>query len=89
MATGAFWAIAKNDMAYGQTLLEWTGGFFFAASLLGWYLFFGSIITTMELPIPDLPVFDMSAVVKARKRGKGARLDEKKSWKRPLVQPKE
>lgn len=89
MAAGAFWAIAQNDMANGQTLLQWTGGVFFAASLLGWYLFFGSIIATMELPIPDLPVFDMSTIVKARKRSRGTRLEEKKLWKRPLVQPQE
>ena len=89
MAAGAFWVIAQGDMVYGQLLLKWVGGFFFAASLFGWYLFFGSIIATMELPIPDLPVFDMSTIVKPRKRGRGTRKEETKLWKRPLVQPKE
>ena len=52
-----------------STLLKGVGALFLVASLLGWYLLFGSIIALMELPIPDFPVFDLSNVIKARKRG--------------------
>jgi hypothetical protein len=69
MAAGAFWQIAKGNPTLGNTLLKGVGGSFFFADILGWYLFFGSIIALMELPIPDLPVFDLSTVIKARPRG--------------------
>lgn len=41
---------------------------FFAADVLGWYLFLGMMIATMELPLPDPPVFDLSTVIKPKSR---------------------
>lgn len=55
-------------MAYGNELVVWTGACFFAASMLGWYLLLSIIVATMELPVPDLPVFDLSTVIPARSR---------------------
>lgn len=69
-AAGAFWQVALGNMAWGIQLVVATGACFFAASMLGWYLFASIIIATMELPIPDLPVFDLSTVIKAKPRGK-------------------
>ena len=79
LAAGAFWYIAQGDASYGTSLLKGVGGSFFAADILGWYLFFGSIIASMELPIPDLPVFDLSTVIKARPRGSASRKEIKPS----------
>lgn len=59
----------KLEMAEASAwCLVATGACFFAADMFGWYLFAGMIIATMELPIPDLPVFDLSTVIKARSR---------------------
>lgn len=55
-------------MTYGVELVVWCGACFFAASMLGWYLLLSIVIATMELPIPDLPVFDLSTVIPARSR---------------------
>lgn len=74
-ATTAF-GFATASLIYGYygmthastwTLVA-TGACFFGADMLGWYLFIGQVIATMELPIPDLPVFDLSTVIKARSR---------------------
>jgi hypothetical protein len=35
--------------------------------MLGWYLLAALMFQIMELPIPLLPVFDLSEVVKAKK----------------------
>jgi hypothetical protein len=45
-----------------------TGACFFACDVLGWYLFLAQMIQMMELPFPDLPVFDLSTVIKAKSR---------------------
>lgn len=57
-------------MTYGTELVVWTGACFFGASMLGWYLLLSIIVATMELPIPDLPVFDLSTVIPAKPRVK-------------------
>ena len=44
------------------------GAIFFVADLLFFYLFAGMMISIMELPVPDLPVLDLSTVIKARPR---------------------
>ena len=62
-AGAAFFYIAEGAAATANTMLVTTGACFFVAALLGWYLFFGAIIAIMELPIPDLPVFDLSTVI--------------------------
>jgi uncharacterized protein len=47
-----------------------TGACFFACDVMGWYLFTAQMIQMMELPLPDLPVFDLSNVIKAKSRTK-------------------
>lgn len=68
-ASAAFFFTAIGQMTYGTELVVWTGACFFAASMLGWYLLLSIVVATMELPIPDLPVFDLSTVIPAKSRG--------------------
>lgn len=67
-AAASLWYTAAGN-ALGATFLVATGAAFFAADVLGWYLLLAIMIQIMELPIPDLPVFDLSTIVKARPRG--------------------
>ncbi|KAL5113253.1 hypothetical protein ACEQ8H_008880 [Pleosporales sp. CAS-2024a] len=53
LGSGAFFHLAKDNVAL----------------VLGFYFFLALIIAIMELPIPDLPVFDLSTVIKPRARG--------------------
>lgn len=76
-AAAGFWYIADGHATYGTNLLVATGAAFFAADMLGWYLFFSAIIATMELPIPDLPIFDLSQVIKPRPRGVASKMEQK------------
>ncbi|CEJ90113.1 hypothetical protein VHEMI05917 [[Torrubiella] hemipterigena] len=68
-SAGLFYGAAGN-MASSEMFVKATGGAFFAADMLGWYLLFAIVIAIMELPVPDLPVFDLSNVIKARSRAK-------------------
>lgn len=63
------WKFSYGDLAASADFLVATGASFFVAVVCGWYLLLAQIIATMELPIPDLPVFDLSTVIKARPRG--------------------
>lgn len=67
-ATASLFYTKLGDEVAAAWCLVATGACFFAADMFGWYLFAGMIIATMELPIPDLPVFDLSTVIKARPR---------------------
>lgn len=67
-AAAAFWFTAQGAMAYGTELVVWTGACFFAACMLGWYLLLSIVVATMELPVPNLPVFDLSTVIPAKSR---------------------
>jgi len=67
-ATGAYWQIALGNMEAGSRLVVGTGACFFAAALLGWYMFLAVMLVVMEFPGPDLPVFDLSTVIKAKVR---------------------
>lgn len=71
LAAGAVWFAALGSTAYSTTLLVGAGGFFFVADLLGWYLAFAQMFAIMELPLPDIPVFDLSNLVKPKSRVKG------------------
>ena len=62
------WYTAQGDAEMGKRLTIGCGAIFFFTDFLFWYLFMGSMITIMELPLPDLPVFDLSTVVKAKSR---------------------
>lgn len=66
-ASAALWYTAEGSAAYGGQMLVATGACFFAADILGWYLLASIMFQIMELPIPNLPVFDLSTVIKAKK----------------------
>lgn len=65
---GAFIHFARGNAALGTKLATGVGACFFAASVLGFYFFLAIVIAIMELPIPDLPVFDLSTVIKPKSR---------------------
>jgi hypothetical protein len=69
LGAGAFFHLAKANVALGTKLATGTGACFFASSVLGFYFFLAMIIAIMELPIPDVPIFDLSTVIKAKSRG--------------------
>jgi hypothetical protein len=69
LGAGAFFHLSKASLAVGNKLAVGTGACFFAAAVLGFYFLAALVIAIMELPIPDLPVFDLSTVVKPRARG--------------------
>jgi uncharacterized protein len=66
MAAATFFALAQGNMTYGMTMLTGTGACFFAASMFGWYLFLAAIIEIQEIPIPSLPLVDLSTKIKAK-----------------------
>lgn len=72
-AAGFFLLSFGHAVAGGRCIIG-LGACFFVADLIGWWLLLGAVIQIMELPIPDLPVFDLSTRVKARPRG-GAKQD--------------
>jgi len=70
LATGAFWNLALGNLVMGTRLLQGTGGAFFVAAMVGWYLLFSMVLAQMDMPYCNLPVFDLSQVVKgASERG--------------------
>jgi succinate-acetate transporter protein len=70
LAAGAFWTTAQG-MAIGAILLKGTGGAFFAAAMFGWYLLAVIMFATLDLPfLGQLPVGDLSTVVKGRSQMK-------------------
>lgn len=69
MGAGGFFQLAQGNADLGNKLVVGLGACFFGADMCGWYLLLAVMIQTMELPIPDLPVFDLSTVIKARPRG--------------------
>lgn len=52
----------------GTKLATGLGGCFFASGVLGFYFFAALVVAIMELPMPDLPLFDLSTFVKPRLR---------------------
>lgn len=67
-AAAALFYTALGRAEIASTCLVGTGAGFFVADMLGWYLFLGMIIETMELPLPSLPVFDLTNVIKPKKK---------------------
>lgn len=65
-AAGAFWQIAQGNAEFGLKLVMGAGGCFWGAAMLGWYLLAALLFQIMELPIPQLPIVDLSEVVKAK-----------------------
>jgi hypothetical protein len=68
LGAGAFFHISQGNVVTGARLAKGLGACFFATGVLGFYFLLALMIAIMELPIPDLPVFDMSTVIKARPR---------------------
>ncbi|KXT08178.1 hypothetical protein AC579_609 [Pseudocercospora musae] len=66
-ASGSFWNVANGNMALGQEFLVATGACFWAAAVLGWYLLLAIMIPVMELPIPSLPIVDLSTIVRPKR----------------------
>jgi hypothetical protein len=69
LGAGAFFHLSKGNTATGLSLAKGLGACFFATGVLGFYFLAAMMVAIMELPIPDIPVFDMSTVIKARPRG--------------------
>ncbi|KAK5173864.1 uncharacterized protein LTR77_002545 [Saxophila tyrrhenica] len=70
LAAGGLFYTATGATATGTNLTIACGAAFFAADMLGWYLLFAIMIAVIELSVPDLPLFDLSSVIKARPRTK-------------------
>ncbi|PPJ53098.1 hypothetical protein CBER1_11575 [Cercospora berteroae] len=66
-ATASFFYAGIGAMAQSSQFLVATGAAFWAAAMLGWYLLLSIMIETMELPLPALPVVDLSNRIKAKK----------------------
>lgn len=65
LAAAAFWTTAAG-MAIGATLLKGTGGAFFVAAMCGWYLLAVIMFATLDSFLAQLPVGDLSTVIKGR-----------------------
>lgn len=68
LGAGAFFHLSRGNTVVGLRLATGLGACFFAAGVLGFYFLAALVIAIMELPIPDLPVFDLSTVIKAKSR---------------------
>jgi hypothetical protein len=62
----AFFSLSQGNAAFATTMIVGTGACFFVASCIGWYLLLAAIIEIQEIPIPSLPIFDLSTHVKAK-----------------------
>lgn len=69
LGAAGFFLLSFGHTTSGNRCVVGLGACFFVADLIGWYLTLGAIIQIMELPIPDLPVMDLSTRIKARPRG--------------------
>lgn len=69
LGAGAFFHLARGNIVVGTRLATGLGACFFATGVLGFYFLLALVVAIMELPIPDIPVGDMSTVIKPRSRG--------------------
>lgn len=69
LGAGAFFHLSRGNIVLGTRLSTGLGACFFATGVLGFYFLLALVVAIMELPIPDIPVGDMSTVVKAKTRG--------------------
>ena len=53
------------------TLLKATGGLFFAADMVGWWLLLSIMLATVDLP--TVPLFDLSTTIKGVSERKAAK----------------
>ncbi|KAH8710246.1 plasma membrane ammonium transporter [Phaeosphaeriaceae sp. PMI808] len=68
LGAGTYFQLAQGNTLLGIKLATGLGACFFAAGMLGFYFLAALVITIMELPVPDLPLFDLSIVVRPRPR---------------------
>ncbi|KAF2855535.1 GPR1/FUN34/YaaH-class plasma membrane protein [Plenodomus tracheiphilus IPT5] len=68
LAAGAYFNLSKGNVSATNKLFKGAGGCFFVASMLGYYFFLALMVAIMELPFPDIPIFDLSTVVKPKSR---------------------
>lgn len=68
LGAAGFFLLSQGAATAGSNCLIGLGACFFVADLVGWYLLLSATIQIMELPIPDLPVIDLSTRIKARSR---------------------
>ncbi|KAK3675769.1 hypothetical protein LTR78_004410 [Recurvomyces mirabilis] len=78
MAAAGFFSLALANNAYGEQMIIGTGACFFAAAVFGWYLTLAAIIEIQEVPIPSLPLVDLSTKIKAKSLVRAAK-DAKRS----------
>ncbi|KAF1363674.1 hypothetical protein EJ07DRAFT_103002 [Lizonia empirigonia] len=69
LGAGASFHLSRDNIVVGTRLATGLGACFFATGVLGFYFLLALVVAIMELPIPDIPVGDMSTVIKARLRG--------------------
>lgn len=69
LGAGAFFHLSRGNIVVGTRLATGLGACFFATGVLGFYFLLALVVAIMELPIPDIPVGDMSTVIKAKSRG--------------------
>ena len=68
LGAGSYFQLARGNNILGLKLATGLGACFFVAGVLGFYLLAALVITIMELPVPDLPLFNLHAIVKPRPR---------------------
>lgn len=66
LGAGAFINLSWGYQASHDKLAVGTGACLFIVGLFAFYLLVGFVTATMELPIPDLPVYNLSTRVKSR-----------------------
>ncbi|KAF2626322.1 hypothetical protein BU25DRAFT_459462 [Macroventuria anomochaeta] len=69
LGAGAFFYLSRGNIVVGTRLAKGLGACFFATRVLGFYFLLELVVAIMELPISDIPVGDMSTVIKAKPRG--------------------
>lgn len=67
-ASAGLYYNSVGETGKGTKYIVATGAGFFAADMLGFYLFLGMMFEIMELPFPTPPVWDLSTVVKPKSR---------------------
>ncbi|EMC93359.1 hypothetical protein BAUCODRAFT_133301 [Baudoinia panamericana UAMH 10762] len=60
---GAYWQIAKGNMALGAQLTVVAGALTFVVDLLGWWIFAAIMLAALDFPF-QIPVFDISHIIK-------------------------
>ena len=62
---GSYWQGAAGHMEASLRLQHVAGGFGFASTLLGWYLFLVQLLASVDWPV-SLPVGDLSRVLRGK-----------------------